>query len=184
MLTRRHVANATPSSRRLRGVARRGEPCQYEPYRLIMNRAERLSRILEIIQEQNISTQEELAAALRAEGCEVTQATVSRDIRELHLRKVRQPGAGPRYAAADAAGDAMIARFGRVMKDGIVSIDQAQNILVIKTVSGMAMGVAAAVDAMQYPEVVGSIAGDDTIMVAVRTVEDTSEFMKKLEKML
>ena len=149
-----------------------------------MTRAERLLRISEIIQEQNIGTQEELAAALRAEGCEVTQATVSRDIRELHLQKVRLPGGGQRYVVPDAAGDGLIAKFGRVMKEGIVSVDQAQNILVIRTVSGMAMGVAAAVDAMHYPEVVGCIAGDDTIMVAVRTAEDTALLMKKLEQML
>ena len=147
-----------------------------------MTRSERLSRILEIIQEQNIGTQEELCSVLSSEGCAVTQATVSRDIRQLHLRKIRLPDGTLRYAAPEQAGNALIDKFGRVMKEGIVSLDQAQNILVIKTVSGMAMGVAAAVDAMQYPEVVGSIAGDDTIMVAVRTAEDAALLLNKLKE--
>ncbi|MDE7224310.1 MAG: arginine repressor, partial [Acetatifactor sp.] len=75
-------------------------------------------------------------------------------------------------------------KYIRVLKDGFVSMDMAQNILVVKTVSGMAMAVAAAIDAMQFQEVVGSIAGDDTIMMAVRTVEDTQQLMEKIRELL
>lgn len=142
----------------------------------------RLVRILEIIKEQEIGTQEDLARILRGEGFDVTQATVSRDIRELRLQKERTEGGGLRYVFPSADASLLVGRYGRVMEDGIVSVDQAQNILVIKTVSGMAMAVAAALDHMNYPEVVGCIAGDDTIMVAVRTVEDTGNLMRKLQK--
>lgn len=142
----------------------------------------RLVRILEIIKEQEIGTQEDLVRILRGEGFDVTQATVSRDIRELRLQKERTEGGGLRYVSPSADASLLVGRYGRVMEDGIVSVDQAQNILVIKTVSGMAMAVAAALDHMNYPEVVGCIAGDDTIMVAVRTVEDTGNLMKKLRK--
>ena len=75
-------------------------------------------------------------------------------------------------------------KYIRVLKDGFVSMDMAQNILVVKTVSGMAMAVAAAVDAMKFPEIVGCIAGDDTIMVAVRTVEETRTLMDKIHAMI
>ena len=75
-------------------------------------------------------------------------------------------------------------KYVRVLKDGFVSMDMAQNILVIKTVSGMAMAVAAAVDAMKFQEIVGCIAGDDTIMMAVRTVEDTKAVMEKIHRIM
>ena len=144
----------------------------------------RLQRILEIIKEQEVGTQEDLARLLREEGFDVTQATVSRDIRELRLAKERSSTGGLKYVAAASEPSHLIGRYTRVMKDGVVSLDQAQNILVVKTVSGMAMAVAAALDHMQFPEIVGCIAGDDTIMVAVRTVEETTQLMDKLQKVL
>ena len=147
-------------------------------------RKTRLARILEIIEEQDIGTQEDLAKALRREGFDVTQATVSRDIRQLRLEKSRTPDGGQKYVAPKDDAALLVGKFSRVMKDGLVSMDQAQNILVIKTVSGMAMAVAAALDALKFSEVVGCIAGDDTIMVAVRTVEDTQILMDKIHLMI
>lgn len=149
-----------------------------------MTKKDRLNKILSIIRTQDIETQEDLARSLRELGYDVTQATVSRDIRELHLTKVRTGDGRFKYSASERETKDMTERFIRVMRDGFVSMDQAQNILVVKTVSGMAMAVAAALDAMQFPEVLGCIAGDDTIMAAVRTTEDTTALMSKLHEML
>ena len=134
---------------------------------------ERHSKIVELIGKYEIETQEELAEKLTQAGFNVTQATVSRDIRELKLTKVLE---SPRGTSAS--------KYIRILKDGFVSMDMAQNILVIKTVSGMAMAVAAALDAIKFHEVVGCIAGDDTIMCAVRSVDDTIIVMEKIKKMV
>ena len=143
----------------------------------------RQGRILELIQEENIETQEELADRLSAEGFVVTQATVSRDIRELKLGKIPSGNGKQKYAVLSHDDAHLADKYIRVLKNGFISMDNAQNILVIKTVSGMAMAVAAAVDAMKLKEIVGSIAGDDTIMVAVRTTEDTIRLMDKIHAM-
>ena len=144
----------------------------------------RQSKILEIIQDYDVETQEELADQLRAAGLRVTQATVSRDIRELKLSKVLTAEGRQKYAFLKQEDRQLEDRFIRVLRDGFVSMDMAQNILVVKTVSGMAMAVAAALDALKFPEVVGSIAGDDTIFVAVRSQEATAALMEKLKELL
>ena len=117
------------------------------------------------------------------EGYPVTQATVSRDIRELKLTKVSLSNGRQKYAVITQA-QKDLSKYIRIFQDGFRSMDMAQNILVIKTVSGMAMAVAAALDAMDYHEIVGSIAGDDTIMCAVRSVEDTKELMRRLGRII
>ena len=131
-----------------------------------------------------VETQEELAGYLKEAGFTVTQATVSRDIRELKLSKVPTGGGKQKYVILRQDDSHMGDKYIRVLRDGFVSMDMAQNILVIKTVSGMAMAVAAALDALKFSEVVGCIAGDDTIMVAVRTVEDTQILMDKIHLMI
>lgn len=147
-------------------------------------KSERHNKILEIISEGQIETQEELVSRLRSCGFPVTQATVSRDIRELKLTKVTS-GAGKQVYAVMSTSDIRAnTKFLRVLKDGYVSMDHAENILVIKTVSGMAMAVGAALDAMDLPEVVGCIAGDDTVMCAIRTTQDTLKVMKELKNLL
>lgn len=145
---------------------------------------DRQSKILEIIQKYDVMTQEELAERLGEQGVIVTQATVSRDIRELKLNKVPLPGGGQKYAVPGREVDGMENRFVRVLRDGFLSMDTAQNILVVRTVSGMAMAVAAALDAQEFAEVVGCIAGDDTIFVAMRTQEATEELKEKLQGIL
>lgn len=146
-------------------------------------KSERHSKIIELISKNNIETQEDLADALNHSGFNVTQATVSRDIRELKLTKMSINGERQKYVVLQSKENQMNEKYIRVLKDGFVSADMAQNILVIKTVPGMAMAVAAALDAMHWNEIVGSIAGDDTIMCAVRTVEDTFTVMKKINKL-
>ena len=147
-------------------------------------KSNRQVKILELIRENEIETQEELSEYLKQEGFKVTQATVSRDIRALKLTKVALKGGRQKYAVLPEETEDMAAKYVRVLKDGFVSMDMAQNILVVKTVSGMAMAVAAALDAMQCRDIVGSIAGDDTIMCVVRTAEDTMILMERLYKML
>ena len=144
----------------------------------------RQTKILELIAKNDIETQEELSEYLQAEGYAVTQATVSRDIREMKLTKVSMSNGKQKYAALVDSKEDMSEKYVRVLRDGFVSMDMAQNILVIKTVSGMASAVCAAIDDMQLSEIVGILAGDDTIMCAVRTVEDTANIMKRIAKIV
>lgn len=140
----------------------------------------RHQKIKELVEQYQIETQEELADKLKEAGYAVTQATVSRDIRELKLSKVPLGDGRQMYTILEHSDQYLGDKYIRVLQEGFVSMDMAQNILVVKTVSGMAMAVAAAVDAMKFKEIVGSIAGDDTIMMAVRTVEDTQIVMEKI----
>ena len=131
-------------------------------------KADRHNRIVELVTVYNIETQEELAGFLRESGYDVTQATVSRDIRELGLIKVSGIDGKQRYSVTGHGKKPVIDRkYIHALKDAVVSVDKAENILVIKTVAGMAMAVAAAIDALNIPEIVGSIAGDDTIMLSL-----------------
>lgn len=144
---------------------------------------ERHAKIIELIGQYAIETQEELAEKLNEAGFQVTQATVSRDIRELKLTKMTVSGR-QRYVVVREHSHQMGEKYIGILKEGFVSMDMAQNILVIKTVAGMAMAVGAALDALHWQEIVGCIAGDDTIFCAVRTVEDTLLVMDKLRKMM
>ena len=140
----------------------------------------RQSKIIEIIQKNEVETQDELSALLEKDGFRVTQATVSRDIRELKLTKIPTAGGRQKYAVITDAPENLSKKYERVLREGFLSMDMAQNILVIKTVSGMARAVCAAIDAMKMREIVGSIAGDDTI----RTVDDTYAVMKKIRRIV
>lgn len=146
-------------------------------------KSKRHAKILEIISKNHIETQEELSDRLEKEGFHVTQATVSRDIRELKLTKVAGQEGRQKYISLRESQMDIGEKYIRVFRAGFVSMDMAQNILVIRTVSGMAMAVAAALDSMDCHEIVGSIAGDDTIMCAVRTVEDTENLMERLRNL-
>lgn len=143
---------------------------------------DRHEAIIKLIQEEKIGTQEQLTAKLIEMGFSVTQATVSRDIKALGLVKKSKRGEKSFYVFPGRSGDSVMElKYERILKEGFVSIDMAQNILVIKTVAGMAMAVCAAIDSMHWREVVGSIAGDDTIMCAVRTVKDTELLMNRIK---
>ncbi len=144
----------------------------------------RQDKMIELIERRTIETQEELAKLLKQAGFDVTQATVSRDIRELKLTKMPSQDGRQKYVVTNIKEDHMNDKYIRVLRDGYLSMDTAQNILVIKTVSGMAMAVAAAIDALKFEEIVGCIAGDDTIMAAGRSVEETKTVMNKINNML
>ena len=147
-------------------------------------KTERHAKIIDLISRFEIETQEELANYLQEEGFSVTQATISRDIRELKLTKIAVSGGRQKYAMMYDETGSMNEKYLRVLRDGFVSMEMAQNILVVKTVSGMAMAVAAALDKMHWHEIAGCIAGDDTIMCAIRTVDDTLQVMGKIRKIV
>lgn len=145
---------------------------------------DRQEKILDIIINKSIETQEELTSELKKEGFDVTQATVSRDIRKMKLTKVADFSGHLRYVAYSETNEDLDEKYIRILRDGFISMDNAQNILVIKTVSGMAMAVAAALDHIKFNEIVGSIAGDDTIMCAVRSTGDVTNVMSRLRRIL
>ncbi len=144
---------------------------------------DRREAILELIQQQEIGTQEQLARLLQDMGYPVTQATVSRDIKKLMLTKVPAGEGGQKYARL-VTDTPVGGKYVNVMKEGFISADVAGNMLVIKTVSGMAMAVAAALDDMHFAQVVGCIAGDDTVMAAIRSEEAAKELKTRLERMV
>jgi len=141
----------------------------------------RHARILKLIEECPIETQEELAERLNEEGFKVTQATVSRDIRQLGLSKVVEKGR-PKYAVTRADNMLMQDKYIRVLREGFAAIDTAANLVVIHTVPGMAMAVAAALDDMHISQIVGCIAGDNTIMAATKSPDEALEAVKIITK--
>jgi len=141
-------------------------------------KSKRQQAILDIIKNRDIYTQEELTVALAQSGIHVAQATISRDIHALRLTKVVGPN-GQKYSLPPA-GNLPPDTFGRIFKDGLVSLDSAGNLLVLRTLSGMAMAVAAALDAMAFPEILGSVAGDDVIICVVKNEEKAQALVERL----
>ena len=147
-------------------------------------KTKRQRKIIQIITNYDIETQEELAAKLVENGFNVTQATISRDIRELNLTKIATKGGKQKYAVQSSSDIVSNSKYMRVLNDGIITMDTAGNILVVKTVSGMALAVAAALDAMQIKEILGCIAGDDTIMCVVKHAEETDRVKEHIESFI
>ena len=147
-------------------------------------KTKRQRKIIVLITNYDIETQEELAAKLVENGFNVTQATISRDIRELNLTKIATKGGKQKYAVQSSSDIVSNSKYMRVLNDGIITMDTAGNILVVKTVSGMAMAVAAALDAMQIKEILGCIAGDDTIMCVVKHAEETDRVKEHIESFI
>lgn len=146
---------------------------------------ERQSRILEIIERENVETQEQLQQRLQEEGVLCTQATISRDIKQLHL--VKEPVGQGRYRYAVSSQRSrlnVVDKLRSIFRESVVGIDYAQNIVVIKTMSGLANAAAAAVDSMDVPYMVGSLAGDDTAFLAMRDVESAKSFCEEVHEML
>ena len=144
----------------------------------------RQTQIIRLIEQYHIETQEELAERLNQSGFQVTQATVSRDIRELHLIKVADGQGKSRYSIIQNDVGHLSKKYTRVLRDAYVSMDTAGNLLVMKTVPGMAMAAGAALDALGWPEILGCIAGDDTIMCAIHSPQDAKLVMGKLAKIV
>ena len=145
----------------------------------------RHEKIIELIRQYEIDRQEELAARLNEAGFKVTQATVSRDIRALKMTKVAGRNGNSRYAILEEhTPDLLSDKYARVLKEAVVSMNIGQNIIVVKTISGMAMAAAAALDSMKWPEILGCIAGDDTIICVVKTSEQAPGVVQKLSGIL
>lgn len=147
-------------------------------------RNKRHEAILNLIQEKNIETQQELTVALASVGFDVTQATVSRDIKELRLLKKLNGDGKYVYASHTQKGeDGVSDKMSSILRQSIVSVDYALNTIVIKTLTGMAQGAASVLDAMQFSECLGTIAGDDTIFVTARSEDAAQKLTKKLRSM-
>ena len=144
----------------------------------------RQTAILSIIEQNDVETQEELAARLRQMGIDVTQATVSRDIKELRLLKVLSASGGYKYATADKAEHGLSERFVRMFKDSVLSINFACNIVVIKTLAGSANVAAEAIDSMHLPEILGTMAGDNTVLVIVKNEAEAAQTVNRFRDML
>ena len=140
----------------------------------------RQNEIIRLISSQDIRTQEELASELRALGYKVTQATVSRDIRELRLIKVAAKGGGFKYAKPERHEIAVSERLTRILTDSLVNVDSSGNIIVVKTLSGSANVAAEALDNLGWPEILGTIAGDNTIFIVARNESDTAEIADRI----
>lgn len=147
-------------------------------------KAKRHAKIIELISQYEIETQEELARRLIEAGFNVTQATISRDIRELKLSKVAGHGGRQKYIALSSGEHPHTNKYTRVLRDGYVSRTEATNLIVIKTVSGMAMAVAAALDSMEIPGMAGCIAGDDTIFCAIHSEEDSKTVLAAIDRLI
>lgn len=140
--------------------------------------------ILDIIEKQAVETQEELAEALRARGIKVTQATVSRDIKELRLLKVLSSDGAYKYATADKAENGLNERFIRMLSESLLSVAASNNLVVVKTLSGSANMAAEALDSMHWLEILGSLAGDNTILLVVRANEDAPAVVQRIQDMM
>ena len=143
-------------------------------------KSQRQSKILELIEEKDIETQEQLLVALEAEGFHSTQATISRDIKELRIVKELSPTGTYRYTVQQNESTNLFSRLNNVFRECVIKLDYAQNIVVLKTVPGTASGACLAVDSMDTPSVVGTIAGDDTAFVVMRDTEYAREFCEEL----
>ena len=147
-------------------------------------KAKRQALIREIVENQSIQTQEELADAMREHCMVVTQATVSRDIKEMHLLKVLSEEGGYRYATMDKSEQGMNERLIRMLADSVVDMSSANNLIVIHTLPGSAHVAGEAVDSLRWPEVLGTIAGDNTILVIARSNEDVDGVLRRFRSII
>ena len=140
--------------------------------------------ILEIIENKDIETQEELAEALKNRGVNVTQATVSRDIKELRLLKVLSEHGGYKYATVERAEKGMNERFARILAESIVNVEPVNNLIVVNTLTASANAAGEAIDSMKWPDVMGTIAGDNTLLIITRSNEAAQTIMEKFHALL
>ena len=147
-------------------------------------KSERQAAIRALLRERSIQTQEELAAALRSIGFQVTQATVSRDMKEMHLIKVPAAEGGYQYAAPEREDSGLSERLARMLRDCMISAEAAGQMVIVKTISGSAGTAAEALDNLQIPGIIGSIAGDNTIFLAARDPESAAEASEAINRLI
>jgi transcriptional regulator of arginine metabolism len=153
---------------------------------MMVVKEKRQAEIVRIISERNIDTQEALLEQLSAKGIKVTQATISRDIKELHLIKEPVGNGAYRYAVAPSRQSRHDhnGRLRNIFKEGVLSFDAAQNIIVVKTMPGLASAAGSTLDGMEIDGFVGSLAGDDTVILIMRTNQYAEEFLSEMKSML
>ncbi len=145
----------------------------------------RHAMILELIQQQDIETQDELAQLLQQHNYAVTQATISRDIKELRLVKVLSANGGKyKYATVNKTETGLQERLIRIFSQSVFALNAAGNLIVIKTITGAASAAAEAIDSMRYPEIAGTIAGDNTIFIAIKDAKQAPEMIKRFQSMM
>ncbi len=145
----------------------------------------RIMKIKEIIQKETIETQEELAAALQREGINVTQATVSRDIKELQLLKVPYGNGRYKYALSAEKKTVMSENHIAVLfQEAVTRIDSSMNLIVIHTIPGSAQSIAFSIDHSDHSEILGTLAGDDTVLIIMRTPEDVPVLVERIQQFL
>ncbi len=147
-------------------------------------KAQRQASLLQLIRDRNIGTQEELVSRLNDNGLFATQATISRDIKELGIIKISDGKGQQKYVALERGGDAPSGRLLKVFSEAVTKIDMAVNLVIVKTLPGMAQASASALDSMNLTEVVGTIAGDDTVFIVVRTPEQAQDLTRLLNQMM
>ncbi len=146
-------------------------------------KSKRQKQILEIIEQEEVETQEELAERLRERGTDVTQATVSRDIKDLHLIKIPSGDGRYKYALPLDRGSANTGeRLERMLKDSVLYIDYSENLIVVKMLPGTAQGLASIIDNLRWKEIIGTVAGDDTIFLVVKPKEAVEGLMLRLKE--
>ena len=147
-------------------------------------KSKRHAKILEIIKSHPITTQEELLKHLNDSGFKVTQATISRDIKELRLIKTLDSSGNYHYSTVQQESEDLSSKFHSLFADTVISVDYAGNIVVVKCLSGMASAVCAALDALNRPDIVGTISGDDTFICILRNENYSLELFKELNKLI
>ena len=156
----------------------------FEPGGNLAMKSGRHNLILEIIDTMDIETQEELAEELKRRGVRVTQATVSRDIKELRLLKVLSDNGGYKYATVERAEKGMNDRFARILAESVVNVEAVNNLVVINTLSASANAAGEAIDSMKWSEVLGTIAGDNTLLIIARSNEAVETLMTRINGLL
>jgi transcriptional regulator of arginine metabolism len=144
----------------------------------------RHAKIIEIINSKEIETQEELADELKSSGMDVTQATVSRDIKELKLIKVLSSTGKYKYVAISPEQNFLSNKLVNIFAHTVIHVENVNNFVVLKTITGSASAAAEALDSLNFDEIAGTIAGDNTIFILVRSAEKAQELVKKIKKML
>jgi len=147
-----------------------------------MKKYTRQTKILELISKSEVETQEDLAVGLKAMGIDVTQATISRDIKELRLVKVMSKSGKYKYATIGQSQEGITDRLNKIFENSVISIDSAVNLVIIRTIPGAAQICASAIDYMGIDDIVGTLAGDDTVFVAIRSVESVEYVLCEFKK--
>jgi len=147
-------------------------------------KARRQAKILEVIKANVVETQEELAESLGRHGISVTQATVSRDIRELQLNKVPTGDGGSRYTLPDEVPTANWDKRRRIFRDSVLDVDHSENLIIIKSLPGTAPGVASAIDHLGWVELIGTVAGDDTVLIVIKPKDATAEVVDRIRGLM